>query len=183
MEVAQLTAATGGETMRFEVRAGQPATLGRSSQCSVRLRDPKVSRVHCQLTFAAGRLRVSDLDSSQGLVHRGQPSKAFELDVGDGFHLGATFVRFEARGADPTLAATPPGDAPARPLAAPGPDYPDVEPERARPARRPAPAAKRFAARLTGELIVFSIVLAIAIATLVLLKKAAGFDLYALFGV
>lgn len=133
MEVAQLTAASSGETMRFEVRAGEPATLGRSSQCSVKLRDPKVSRVHCQLTLAAGRVQVLDLDSSQGLVHRGLPSKAFELEIGDGFHLGTTFVRFEARTADPPAAGN-----------APTPTPPPREPDHERPRAAPLAAGTRL---------------------------------------
>ena len=72
-------------------------------------------------------------------------------------------------------------------MAAPQPrltadDYPDLSGEPARPTRKAPPPAKAFAARLVAELIVFSIHLVIAIVVLVLLKKAAGFDLYRLFG-
>lgn len=137
MEVAQLTAATRGETMRFEVSPGETATVGRSSKCSVRLKDPKVSRVHCQLVFAGGRLAVTDLDSTTGLMHRGLPSKQFVIEVGDGFHLGETFVRFDACGA--TAAAAAP-QAPA--AVAPTPPPPPTPPPAAAPATAPTPAPK-----------------------------------------
>lgn len=102
MEIGKLSATDRGRTTRFEVQSGQPATLGRSSRCTVRLADPKVSREHCRLLLEKGKLRVTDLDSSQGLRHRGQRLAEFEIEVGDGFHVGHTFVRFESCAIDAT---------------------------------------------------------------------------------
>jgi hypothetical protein len=232
----------------------------------VPLRDRKVSRVHCQLTFDQGHVVAIDLDSRHGLLHVGERKPILALRPGAGFHLGETFVRFVAidqvddatvaawfapgglhaprpvddaeadaedaanDGEEPSVptaptaapaaaaaaagaladawddvvvrqpggvqpsAASPPPHAPAAaPVAAtarpaePAPgDYPDVESEVLRPEplarRRCASPAKAFAARLTGEAIVFSIHMALCLALLLGLRAAVGFDLYRVFG-
>lgn len=96
MEIARLTATTRGDVVAFLVRSTTPLTMGRSSRCGIRLRDPKVSREHCCLTYFGGDLLVNDLDSAHGLLFRGERQLTFRLKVGDGFHLGRTFVRFES---------------------------------------------------------------------------------------
>ncbi len=107
MQVAKLTATTRGEARAFAIRTDEAVTMGRSSGCDVPLRDGKVSRRHCQLSFAQGQVVVVDLGSSHGIQHRGVRKPLVALAVGDGFHLGDTFVRFaEAVDADAaTLAA------------------------------------------------------------------------------
>jgi len=97
MQLGKLTATTLGETIRFELRPGTPVTLGRSSRCTVKVGDPKMSREHCRLEFVNGKLLVTDLASSHGLTYRGRTFASFEIDVGDGFHVGQTFIRFDAR--------------------------------------------------------------------------------------
>ena len=96
MAIGRLTATTHGQTVRFDVLPEQPVTLGRSSECSVRLHDSKVSREHCRLDLHGDRLIVTDLESTHGLLYRGDLCAEFELSVGDGFHLGETFVSYEA---------------------------------------------------------------------------------------
>lgn len=96
MELARMTATTRGSATDFLIRPDEAVTLGRSSGCTVPLRDPKVSRRHCQLSFAQGRVVAVDLASSHGLLHRGERSQLVALAIGDGFHLGETFVRFAA---------------------------------------------------------------------------------------
>ncbi len=107
--IATLTASARGKTIRFEVQSGQPMTIGRSSRCSVRLRDAKVSRQHCQVSFVDGKLIVTDLGSTQGVQFRGQRCAQFELEVGDGFHVGETYVRrMTHAAADPVAPAAGP---------------------------------------------------------------------------
>lgn len=91
-----MAATTRGTVVDFLVRPDEAVTLGRSSRCTVPVRDPKVSRRHCQLSYAQGRIVAVDLASSHGLLHRGSRQPMVALDVGDGFHLGETFVRFVA---------------------------------------------------------------------------------------
>jgi predicted component of type VI protein secretion system len=96
MELARMAATTRGTVVDFLVRPDEAVTLGRSSRCTVTVRDPKVSRRHCQLSYAQGRIVAVDLASSHGLLHRGLRQPMVALDVGDGFHLGETFIRFVA---------------------------------------------------------------------------------------
>ncbi|MBM3961751.1 MAG: FHA domain-containing protein [Planctomycetes bacterium] len=133
MELARMAATTRGVVTDFLIRPDEAVTLGRSSSCTVPLRDPKVSRRHCQLSFAQGRVVAVDLASSHGLLHRGARAPMVALAVGDGFHLGETFVRFVAvdRLDDAAAAALfAPGGAHERRAAA-GDDVADDEPERA----------------------------------------------------
>lgn len=85
-----------GESRTFVIRPGDAATLGRSSHCTVPLRDPKVSRRHCQLSFAQGHVVAVDFDSRHGILHLGQRKAILALQPGDGIHVGETFVRFAA---------------------------------------------------------------------------------------
>jgi hypothetical protein len=133
MELARMAATTRGVVTDFLIRPDEAVTLGRSSGCTVPLRDPKVSRRHCQLSFAQGRVVAVDLASSHGLLHRGARAPMVALAVGDGFHLGETFVRFVAvdRLDDAAAAALfAPGGAHERRTVA-GDDVADDEPERA----------------------------------------------------
>ncbi|HEX5051630.1 MAG TPA: FHA domain-containing serine/threonine-protein kinase [Planctomycetota bacterium] len=122
MVKARLQASTRGRTIDFEVCPGQAITLGRSSRCSVTVRDANVSREHCRLSMRGDKVVVVDLGSSHGLTYRGVRCHELEIDVGEGFHVGQTFVRFE-RSEDwvpPEVAPTPAEVAPvaAEPVAA-----------------------------------------------------------------
>lgn len=110
MEVCKLTATREGRRIEFDVRPGQPVVLGRSRECAVVLKDPEVSRQHCRVAAANGRLLVTDLDSSHGIVYRGERVQMLEIELGDGFHVGHTFVRFDAilHDASQPEAPTPP---------------------------------------------------------------------------
>src|SRR5262245_16006776 len=129
MQIGKLTATTRGETMRFEVHPGKPATLGRSSRCTVTVSDPKMSREHCRLEFVNGKLLVTDLASSHGLTYRGRTLAQFDIDVGDGFHVGQTFIRFDER-----------ADAAEQPAAVPAP--PPAPVSQPVPAPQPVPASQ-----------------------------------------
>jgi len=114
MQVARLRASTRGKASLFSVWAERPATVGRSTKNVVRIDDPKVSRSHCLLAFTDGKIVVTDLGSSHGLVYRGQTFQTFTLEIGDGFHVGDTFIRFDgidlnAESPDALAATLPPG--------------------------------------------------------------------------
>jgi hypothetical protein len=96
MAVCILSATTKGEKRTFRLAEGAVATFGRSSSCAFRVADAKVSRQHCLLSFRAGVLEVTDLDSANDLRYRGERKSRFELGVGDGFHAGRTYVSFDS---------------------------------------------------------------------------------------
>jgi hypothetical protein len=116
METGKLTASFRGNTTHLDVVEGTPAILGRSSRCDLQVLDPSVSREHCRLLLQGRRLQVVDLDSSQGISWRGQRCREFSIDVGDGFHVGQAFVRFESTA---TAAVQAPGDTPPPPARIP----------------------------------------------------------------
>ncbi len=96
MAVCILSATTKGERRTFRLAEGAVATFGRSSSCAFRVADAKVSRQHCLLSFRAGILEVTDLDSANDLRYRGERKSRFELGLGDGFHAGRTYVSFDS---------------------------------------------------------------------------------------
>ncbi len=96
MRRARLHATTRGTTHRFEVAEGDVVTLGRSSSCTVRILDERVSRQHCRIEWQDGRLVVTDLQSSHGVIHLGNRVERLELAAGTGFDIGQTRVAVDA---------------------------------------------------------------------------------------
>jgi predicted component of type VI protein secretion system len=72
-----------------------PAVLGRSSQADVRLSDPWVSRVHCEICCRNGELIVRDLESRHGLFVNEERVQQAVLHSGDVLLLGVTRYRVE----------------------------------------------------------------------------------------
>lgn len=85
-----------------EVRDG--ATLGRSPECTVHVRDASVSRVHARIECDAGRFRIVDAGSRNGITRGGKREVSIELDDGDEFALGEVLLRFR-RAAAPQAAS------------------------------------------------------------------------------
>jgi HD-GYP domain-containing protein (c-di-GMP phosphodiesterase class II) len=71
---------------------GQSVTAGRTAQCDVQLDDPSVSRRHCTISFADGRLQVTDLDSANGTFINERPIKESSARAGDLIRLGAAIL-------------------------------------------------------------------------------------------
>jgi pSer/pThr/pTyr-binding forkhead associated (FHA) protein len=72
-----------------------PAVVGRSSKADVRLTDPWISRVHCELSLQDGKLLVRDLESRHGVFVNEQRVRQAELHPGDVLLLGVTRFRLE----------------------------------------------------------------------------------------
>ena len=200
MEIGKLTATTLGQKLRFDVRPGSPVTVGRSNRCTLCVPDPKVSREHCRLEFVDGKVRVTDLASSHGLTYRGHRCAEFEIEVGDGFHIGQTFVRFEAReiGSETAPALEVRRDVPVQVAAAaaddddehehdeheraadaepdwldsaPAEQYPDL-PVGGRPTRRRRPARRGgLVGQLLGQLCLYVTIVITTVAVLLALKN------------
>ncbi len=79
------------------VRLGeQPTVLGRNSDCTVPLADPRASRRHAEIRATADGFLVVDLDSMNGTKVNGVPVREHVLHDGDEIAVGATVMRFEA---------------------------------------------------------------------------------------
>ncbi len=75
--------------------------FGRSGQCDVTVRDPTVSRRHCEVATHNGVVHLHDLGSSNLTLVNGQPVKSTRLYVGDRITVGtAHFVVAEDEGPD-----------------------------------------------------------------------------------
>lgn len=72
-----------------------PAIVGRDPDCDVRLRDPSVSRLHCEISLINGRLVVHDLESCHGTFVNGRRVRFAHVGPGDTLRLGWTRVVVE----------------------------------------------------------------------------------------
>jgi two-component system, NtrC family, response regulator HydG len=86
---------------RLELDGASPSRvlIGKSSSCEVRLDDDEVSRRHCALELSGARLRVTDLDSTNGThVDHVAIREAF-LAGGETLRIGKTHIRVERHAA------------------------------------------------------------------------------------
>lgn len=82
---------TGREGMTFTLRAGE--TLCGRVNGVVLFDDPFVSPTHCRFQFAAGRLKVVDAHSLNGVYQRIRSER--KLEDGDWLRVGRQLFRFE----------------------------------------------------------------------------------------
>jgi len=84
---------------QFQVDEGHPSPLliGQSPACTLRLRDPRVSRRHVALEVAGERLRVTDLDSTNGTYCAGLAVRDAYLRGGESLQIGQTQLCVERR--------------------------------------------------------------------------------------
>lgn len=71
-----------------------PVTIGREDDNSIRLNDERISRFHAKIQEDAGRLILTDLDSTNGTRVNGHPVQIKVLQPGDVLHLGRCVLRF-----------------------------------------------------------------------------------------
>jgi pSer/pThr/pTyr-binding forkhead associated (FHA) protein len=71
-----------------------PITLGRSSDCDLRLPDADTSRRHARIAYESGRFVVRDLASTNGTLVNGERIEQHPLVPGDRIQVGANTVTF-----------------------------------------------------------------------------------------
>jgi pSer/pThr/pTyr-binding forkhead associated (FHA) protein len=83
---------------RFELDKAEVSRVlvGQSPACFVQLSDREVSRRHLAMEFAGGRLRLVDLESTNGTYVGGLSISAAFLVGGETIGLGRTSLRVEA---------------------------------------------------------------------------------------
>ena len=77
------------------LRKAEPITLGRDAANQGRLKDRKLSRVHCQLELTSEGCQLADLHSTNGTFVNGQQIDRMLLKTGDEVMIGLTKFRFE----------------------------------------------------------------------------------------
>jgi pSer/pThr/pTyr-binding forkhead associated (FHA) protein len=117
-----------GVRVEFRLPRGAMCSLGRSSSCTLQVKDPRISRQHCMLCFHGEALEVTDMGSANELQHVGERKSSLQLMPGDSFHACDTYFRFEAIERTPGDAssvapvaepAAPPAESRAEPAAEP----------------------------------------------------------------
>lgn len=105
--VGQLRVVSGPDTGRaFPVKPGE-VTIGRGPGAQLVLQDepPFVSRAHCTLRAAPGRLEVTDLGSTNGVLVNGKRVKDATLHHLDTVQIGSFTLQFVAAPEGPDLRA------------------------------------------------------------------------------
>ncbi len=85
-------------------------SIGRKSDCTVRIPSPMVSRQHCELVQEEGRILVKDLGSSNGTFVNGARVKQRELKAGDTLGVGPITFVLEVQGERSQAASDEPAD-------------------------------------------------------------------------
>ena len=83
----------GGQTAYTEMALELPAVIGRSNDCDITVPEPLVSRKHCEIYDADGRLRVRDLGSLNGTFVGRERIEDEELLPGDLLTIGTVTFR------------------------------------------------------------------------------------------
>jgi hypothetical protein len=76
----------------FPIMEGKPLILGRGSASDTKIADPKLSRVHCQLTLGRGVVQLTDSGSAGGTYVKGRRIDHAHLSPGDEVDLGDTKI-------------------------------------------------------------------------------------------
>jgi DNA-binding NtrC family response regulator len=82
------------EGTSFRLAAGV-CLVGTSPGAHLVLRDPTVSRQHCELELVAGGISVTDLDSKNGTFYLGKKVDRIVLPAGASFHAGEVQIAIE----------------------------------------------------------------------------------------
>jgi serine/threonine protein kinase len=94
--IGQLVVIAGPDQGRtFTVTEGQTLVIGRGQTTETRLRDPYVSKTHCQVDFDGGKLVLKDAGSAGGTLVNGERITQRELMPGDIIRIGETQFRFQ----------------------------------------------------------------------------------------
>lgn len=91
----------------FQLVEGEPLLLGRSRHCFSPLKDPSVSRVHCEVELEDGQVVVTDHESASGTFVNGARVTEQVLRPGDLLQIGDTQLQFQAPRPAPSAAPAP----------------------------------------------------------------------------
>ncbi len=149
----------GGKPTDIPIPEGRPFTIGRGKASSFAVRDPKMSRIHCEISLSGGIAILADLGSMNGTHVNGKRIASVSLKDGDLIQVGYTRLQYVA--SSPKAPAAPAARAaatkstvvarksatrtPAKPPAVPraaGSERTTTKIKPSQPPARPAAAAK-----------------------------------------
>ncbi len=111
-EMARLKVVQGPDFGAMYVLCGARATIGRGEENDVVISDLRASRKHAEFWFQDGAWKVRDLESANGILFNGGPTKASPLKTADTVTVGETTLEFVASPDAGTGMLTAPGRAP-----------------------------------------------------------------------
>ncbi len=117
--LGQLLVIAGPDSGRvFSVKEGDPLLIGRGQNTETKLKDPAVSRVHCQVEVEGKKAFLANSSTTSGTLVNGKKVKRHELRPGDVIQIGSTQLRFQPEGSHEasTVVVSPP--ATPKPIAA-----------------------------------------------------------------
>jgi pSer/pThr/pTyr-binding forkhead associated (FHA) protein len=79
----------------FHLPVGHNLLIGRGEATQTRLRDPRVSRIHCVAQLAGGKVTLTDSGSAAGTLVNGRAISQHELEPGDLIEIGDTQISFQ----------------------------------------------------------------------------------------
>src|SRR5439155_12773959 len=91
----------GGDVKTTEIKLKLPRTIGRGGGTSIGLRHPLISRQHCELYEAGGRLMVRDLGSLNGTFVNNQRITESAIAPGELLTVGTVTFRAVYEAAEP----------------------------------------------------------------------------------
>lgn len=102
----------GGEVKTAEIKLRLPSTIGRGRGTTIMLPHPLVSRQHCELFEANGKLMVRDMGSLNGTFVNNQRITESVIEPGELLTIGAVTFRaaYEVAGAPPAASGESPSD-------------------------------------------------------------------------
>lgn len=81
----------------FSVAKQRPLVIGRGTNSDTQIRDPRLSRVHCEIRFEGNRFVLADCGSSSGTLMEGRPILAPQpMGNGTEFQIGDSRLRLES---------------------------------------------------------------------------------------
>jgi pSer/pThr/pTyr-binding forkhead associated (FHA) protein len=84
-----------GKGQIYHLYEAVPLLFGRSRHADCRLKDPSISRVHCEVELKDGRATITDLDSNSGTFVNGQKISESVLKQADVVRIGDTQMLLE----------------------------------------------------------------------------------------
>ena len=132
-----------GHGTNVPILSGRPFTIGRGAASSLRIRDLKMSRVHCELSVSGGIAIITDLGSMNGTQVNGKRVASTSLKDGDLIRAGYTQFRYHQGELNAAGAGLSPPSAPPSAPSVPEPSVPPLlsAPEAPPPVSEPPPLA------------------------------------------
>lgn len=126
----------------FELVEGSAVSIGKSEDCSIHLvGDPFASRVHCYVHCAAGRIYITDNNSTNGLYRNDERVSAELMQEGVSYRAGASYIVLMEAEPVPEPAFVPPPLPEAEPAPEPAFVPPSLPEADSIPSTKPVPSA------------------------------------------